>query len=113
MIRENLEVESVAIERVMKKGLYHTMLTEVKERDFRNTLMPSRQEDLALHLSSFVLDCIDKYLKGQAEHGGDILQANLEEEKRNELKDLVIYTIAKDFRELTLEELKGLPPRKE
>jgi len=51
---------------------------------------------MAISLTQFVINSIDKFIKGQKEHGGDIRDGNkLDKEIRDEQIDLFWYSEAK------------------
>lgn len=60
-------------------------------------LCKSRHRDMACSLACFVFDAIDKYEKGQKEHGGDVRDRNLKSEICKETIDLFWYNEALDW----------------
>ena len=68
------------------------------------SLDPLTSEQMANSLSDFVDKAIKKFAKGQAEHGGRIVDRDLDEEIRQEVTDLLWYALAKTW------PLELLPP---
>ncbi len=62
-------------------------------------LNAERRARLALELSHFVMEAIAKYHKGQREHGGDIIDRDLDHEIDNEIIDLMFYQYARRRKE--------------
>lgn len=57
-------------------------------------LDPLTSEQMAISLSTFVNDAIVKFAKGQAEHGGRIVDRDLKHELYQELQDSFWYLSA-------------------
>ena len=53
---------------------------------------------MASSLSVFVTKAVDKYFKGQKEHGGNITDKDLNAEIQNEITDLMWYNFANSWK---------------
>jgi hypothetical protein len=71
--------------------LQSLIMDEIEARDPTNVLTTQRRANLCLDLNTFVIAAIDKYVKGQKEHGGDLKDRDLLMELYAELVDSVIY----------------------
>lgn len=57
-----------------------------------------RRVDMVMSLAVFVHEAIDKYYKGQIEHGGDICDRDLKREIRQEQIDQFWFTEAEKWK---------------
>lgn len=62
---------------------------------------------LALSISQFTLDVIEKFKRGHQEHGGNLFDADLDKEIHAEHLDLFVYQSAKKYKHLYRDEMNN------
>lgn len=71
----------------------------IASRPDMDLVHPERRDAMALSLAEWVTEAIEKYYKGQAAHGGDIIDRDLAKEIQQEQIDLYWYTAARSWKE--------------
>ena len=81
-------------------SLIRIMLDEIETVDTGKVLDEKMKADMALSLTRFTRDSIEKFIKGQIEHGhiGRLEERDLDKETYNEIIDLFFYNQAKTWK---------------
>jgi hypothetical protein len=76
------------------------ILNEIQLADKTHSLSEETRTKMAMALDYFIIDAIDKFIKGQKEHGGNIEDRDLDKEIRMEMIDSFWYQQAKLWKQL-------------
>lgn len=72
-----------------------------------NPIIPPKAQNLLFDiLNNIIHDTIEKFEKGQIEHGGNLMERNLDVELHQESLDSIIYSTANKIKKLTYEGIK-------
>ena len=86
--------------RVMADSLELRLLEDIDDHMsvvLTGNINPITKRNMAISLTNFVVAAIDKFEKGQAEHGGDIRDRDLKHEITQETIDLFWYNEAQKW----------------
>lgn len=82
----------------MKEDLNLYLSGYIYAKDKEEILSQQTRQQMASSLASFVDEAIEKFIKGQKEHGGNLADRNLDHEIRMETIDFFWYQSAKDWK---------------
>lgn len=75
-------------------GIKTSIASALEMSDVKHLLTKERKEQIASSLTFFCIKAVEKYLRGQEEHGGDLADRNLDAEIEAEIIDLMFYNMA-------------------
>ena len=81
----------------MSKITNFDIIDQISSMDYDCVLTAEAKILMSKSLHAFMIDSINKFIKGQKEHGGDIRERDLDSEMRQEHIDLFWYQSAKSW----------------
>lgn len=72
-------------------SILQTIVKEILDSDREHILDSVTKAKMAISLNTFVIESIEKFIKGQKEHGGNLVDRDLAKEISQETIDLFWY----------------------
>lgn len=67
-------------------------------KDYGDIVPSNERISMAISLQQFIVQAVDKYFKGQKEHGGRLVDRNLTVDMRHEIIDMMWYNAAQEWK---------------